>query len=59
LFRDIKLKTPFKVQEGKRVLHHTYLDTMGRPVVVAYKNNLVEQHIQEFEVGIIALVVLS
>lgn len=50
IYRDIKLKTPFVVQEGKRELHHTYLDTVGRPVVVAHKQNLVEQHIQEFEV---------
>ena len=28
----------------------TYLDTVGRPVVVVTKNNLVEQHIQDFEV---------
>jgi len=48
--KDIKLKTPFAVQEGKHELHHTYLDTMGKPVVVAHKNNIVEQHIQEFEI---------
>lgn len=30
--------------------HHTYLDTVGRPVVVISKNNLVEQHIADFEV---------
>ena len=38
------------MEEGKRELHHTYLDTVGRPVVVAQKNYLVEQHIQDFEV---------
>jgi len=31
-------------------LHYTYLDTIGRPVVVITKNNLVEQHIADFEV---------
>lgn len=46
---DIQLKTPFKMEEGKRELHYTYLDTVGRPVVVAQKTNLVEQHIQDFE----------
>lgn len=30
--------------------HRTYLDTVGRPVVVATKENLVEQHIVDFEV---------
>jgi len=48
--KDIRLKAPFAVQEGKRELHHTYLDTVGRPIIVAYKKNLVEQHIQEFEI---------
>lgn len=44
-----QLKTPFDVSKGKDELHYTYLDTVGRPVIVAYKNNLVEQHIQDFE----------
>ena len=38
------------MEEGNRELHFTYLDTVGRPVVVAHKTNLVEQHIQDFEV---------
>lgn len=38
------------MDEGNRELHFTYLDTVGRPVVVAHKTNLVEQHIQDFEV---------
>lgn len=46
---DIQLKTPFKMDEGKRELHFTYLDTVGRPVIVAHKSSLVEQHIQDFE----------
>ncbi|XP_052782111.1 dolichyl-diphosphooligosaccharide--protein glycosyltransferase subunit 1-like [Mya arenaria] len=45
----IELKTPFKVEKGENGLHYTYLDTVGRPVIVAYKNNLVDQHIQDFE----------
>ena len=44
------LKTPYDIVKGENVLHYTYLDTMGRPVIVAYKNNIVEQHIQDFEV---------
>jgi len=31
-------------------VHYTYLDTTGRPVVVLSKTDLVEQHIQDFEV---------
>ncbi|KAJ7382175.1 hypothetical protein OS493_036608 [Desmophyllum pertusum] len=29
------------MEEGQRELHFTYLDTVGRPVVVASKSNLV------------------
>lgn len=32
-------------------LHYTYLDTFGRPVAVAHKENLVEQHIQDIVAG--------
>ena len=46
----MELKTPFDVVKGDNTRHYTYLDTMGRPVIIAYKNNLVEQHIQDFEV---------
>ena len=38
------------MDEGKRELHFTYLDTVGRLVIVAHKSSLVEQHIQDFEV---------
>jgi len=46
----IKLKAPFGVDQGEQEIHKTYLDTVGRPVVVLSKNNLVEGHIQDFEV---------
>lgn len=45
------MQLPFEAISGQNELHFTYLDTFGRPVVVYHKNNLVEQHIQEFEVG--------
>ena len=54
-FRNIELKSPIKMQEGERELHFTYLDTVGRPVVVARKSNLVEQHIQDFEVHVLKI----
>lgn len=47
--KDIKFVAPFNVNEQARELHKTYLDTSGRPVVVIKKNNLVENHIQDFE----------
>jgi len=47
--RDIQFKAPFDVHRKSNQLHFTYLDTTGRPVVVAEKVNLVENHIQEFE----------
>lgn len=48
--RNIRLKTAYPVQEKEPELQYTYLDTTGRPVVIATKVNLVEQHIQDFEV---------
>ena len=50
MFRDLDMHLPFQATSGQHELHFTYLDTLGRPVVVYHKNNLVEQHIQEFEV---------
>ena len=50
LLRDTVLKPPYALSEQPTELHHTYLDTIGRRVVVAHKQNLVEQHIQDFEV---------
>ncbi|KAL5475024.1 hypothetical protein EMCRGX_G027071 [Ephydatia muelleri] len=47
--KNIVLKAPYSVQEQPREVLHTYLDTVGRPVVVATKSNLVEQHIVDFE----------
>ncbi|CAI9717890.1 dolichyl-diphosphooligosaccharide--protein glycosyltransferase subunit 1-like [Octopus vulgaris] len=49
--KNIKLRAPFEIVHGKRQLHFTYLDTIGRPVIVLHKNNLVEQHIQDFELS--------
>lgn len=48
--RNIKFKAPYGMDNERRTIHHTYLDTIGRPVVIINKNNLVEQHIADFEV---------
>lgn len=50
IIRNIHVDTPYKIDRMPNQLHYTYLDTFGRPVLVATKNNLVEQHIQDFVV---------
>jgi oligosaccharyltransferase complex subunit alpha (ribophorin I) len=40
---------PFDVQRSANEKHYTYLDTVGRPVVVLTKRNMLFQHIQDFE----------
>ncbi|XP_026076891.1 dolichyl-diphosphooligosaccharide--protein glycosyltransferase subunit 1-like [Carassius auratus] len=45
--RNIQVDTPYPISRSQDELHYTYLDTFGRPVLVATKNNLVEQHIQD------------
>ncbi|KAM4588308.1 dolichyl-diphosphooligosaccharide--protein glycosyltransferase subunit 1 [Odontesthes bonariensis] len=45
--RNIHVETPYKIDRMPNQLHYTYLDTFGRPVLVATKSNLVEQHIQD------------
>lgn len=45
--RTIHVDTPYKIDRMPNQLHYTYLDTFGRPVLVATKNNLVEHHIQD------------
>lgn len=48
--RNVHLETPYPIERSSDQLHYTYLDTFGRPVLVATKNNLVEQHIQDMVV---------
>ena len=47
--RNIRLLTPYPVEEEHRERSFTYLDTVGRPVVIAKKSNLVEEHILDFQ----------
>lgn len=49
--RNIHLDTPYPIDRMPDQLHYTYLDTFGRPVLVATKKNLVEQHIQDVVVS--------
>lgn len=45
---NVKLIAPYSVQRHPDSLHYTYLDTFGRPVVSFSKRNLVENHINDF-----------
>lgn len=46
---SIKLNVPYSVTKLPDSLHYTYLDTKGRPVITFKKSNLVENHIQDFQ----------
>ncbi|XP_063357764.1 dolichyl-diphosphooligosaccharide--protein glycosyltransferase subunit 1 [Cydia amplana] len=46
---NIKLNIPYSVTRLPDTLHYTYLDTKGRPVVTFTKKNVVENHIQDFQ----------
>ncbi|XP_063282311.1 dolichyl-diphosphooligosaccharide--protein glycosyltransferase subunit 1 [Pelobates fuscus] len=48
--KNIHVDNPYDINRAPDELHYTYLDTFGRPVIVAHKNNLVEQHIQDIVV---------
>uniref|UniRef100_A0A8D2IRQ3 Dolichyl-diphosphooligosaccharide--protein glycosyltransferase subunit 1 n=1 Tax=Varanus komodoensis TaxID=61221 RepID=A0A8D2IRQ3_VARKO len=48
--KNIHVDSPYEISRAPDELHYTYLDTFGRPVIVAHKNNLVEQHIQDIVV---------
>lgn len=48
--RDIEFITPFPVKRLPNEVHYTYLDFSGRPVILASKKNLIEDHIKEFEI---------
>jgi len=47
--KGIEFNPPYDVKQENLQRHYTYLDTLGRPVIVAHKTNLVEQHILDFE----------
>lgn len=55
--RNIHVDSPYEINRASDELHYTYLDTFGRPVIVAHKSNLVEQHIQDIVVSVASAVV--
>ncbi|OTF76008.1 hypothetical protein BLA29_004939 [Euroglyphus maynei] len=46
---DFRVTHPYDVKREPDELFYSYLDTIGRPVIVLSKKNLVEWHIQPFE----------
>jgi len=48
--KNIKLIAPYAVDRMTDTLHYTYLDITGRPVITFRKTNLVENHINDFNV---------
>lgn len=46
---NLRLTTPYPMVRLPNSRHSTYLDTKGRPVVTVTQKNLVENHIQDFE----------
>lgn len=48
--KDIEVTAPYSIERAPQQLHKTYLDTSGRPVVVVKKDNVVDNHIQDFQV---------
>jgi len=55
IHRNIHVDSPYEISRASDELHYTYLDTFGRPVIVAHKSNLVEQHIQDIVVSVASL----
>lgn len=48
---DFTLKLPYDIQRKPDEKHFSYLDTIGRPVIVLEKSNLVDWHIQPVEIS--------
>lgn len=46
--KHISVDVPYDVDREQDILHYTYLDTVGRPVITFNKKNVVEQHIKDF-----------
>jgi len=46
---NIEFLPPYSVDRSPNEIHYTYLDTVGRPVIVIKKRNAVENHIQDFK----------
>jgi hypothetical protein len=54
-FRNLEFVAPYTVDRKPNEVHYTYLDTVGRPVVVVQMKNAVENHIKDFQVILILI----
>lgn len=45
---EMQLKVPYEVQRHNDTISHVYLDTFGRPTLIFSKENMVENHIEDF-----------
>jgi oligosaccharyltransferase complex subunit alpha (ribophorin I) len=48
--RNIQSNVPFPIDAQSSGVHFTYLDTVGRPVLILKKKNVVPEHNQKFQV---------
>jgi len=46
---NIEFTAPYQVDRKPNELHYTYLDTVGRPVIVVNLKNSAENHIKDFQ----------
>lgn len=47
---NVKVFLPFTVDAETHTKHFTYLDTTGRYAVVLQKHNIVDEHVQNFQI---------
>ncbi|KAL9875645.1 LOW QUALITY PROTEIN: dolichyl-diphosphooligosaccharide--protein glycosyltransferase subunit 1-like [Glossina fuscipes fuscipes] len=48
-YASVQLTPPYPVRREAETLSYTYLDNFGRPNIVFSKNNMVENHMSDFE----------
>ena len=53
MFRNIRVKTPFKLDSETRSTTFTYFDTTGRPTILLEKNNIIDEHSDSIQVLIL------
>jgi oligosaccharyltransferase complex subunit alpha (ribophorin I) len=49
-YSNTEIQIPYPVEGLKNDVHFTYLDTVGRPVIVIHRKNSVDSHIRDFNV---------
>jgi oligosaccharyltransferase complex subunit alpha (ribophorin I) len=49
--KNMTVHIPYSIDKESRGIHHSYLDTIGRPVVLLEKSNLVNEHARFFQIS--------